>query len=60
MIATGIIRKYEENKADDVCEWKYDKHFEFAKSKCGSIDTHRIEFKKLKYCPYCGKKIKVI
>ena len=52
-----IIRKYEENK-DDVCEWKYDKHFEFAKSKCGSIDTHRIEFKKLKYCPYCGKKIK--
>ena len=44
----------------DVCEWKYDKHFEFAKSKCGSIDTHRIEFKKLKYCPYCGKKIKVV
>lgn len=45
---------------DDVCEWEYDKHFEFAKSKCGSIDTHRIEFKKLKYCPYCGKKIKVV
>ena len=46
--------------SDDVCEWKYDKHFEFAKSKCGSIDTHRIEFKKLKYCPYCGKKIKAV
>lgn len=45
---------------DDVCEWEYDKHFEFAKSKCGSIDTKRIEFKKLKYCPYCGKKIKVV
>ena len=43
--------------SDDVCEWSYDKHFEFAKSECGSIDTHRIEFKKLKYCPYCGKKI---
>ena len=54
---TVVLRKY---KADDVCEWKYDKHFEFAKSKCGSIDTHRIEFKKLKYCPYCGKKIKVV
>ena len=46
--------------SDDVCEWEYDKHFEFAKSKCGSIDTHRIEFNKLKYCPYCGKKIKVV
>ena len=57
---TIVLRKYEENKADDVCEWKYDKHFEFAKSECGSIDTHRIEFKKLKYCPYCGKKIKVV
>ena len=54
-----ILRKYEENK-DDVCEWEYDKHFEFAKSKCGSMDTHRIEFKKLKYCPYCGKRIKVV
>lgn len=52
-----ILRKYE---ADDVCEWEYDKHFEFAKSECGSIDTHRIEFNKLKYCPYCGKKIKVV
>lgn len=46
--------------SDDVCEWQYDKHFEFAKSKCGSIDTHRIEFKELKYCPYCGKKIKIV
>ena len=46
--------------SDDVCEWSYDKHFEFAKSECGSIDTHRIEFMKLKYCPYCGKKIKVV
>ena len=51
--------KRETDVSDDVCKWEYDKHFEFAKSKCGSIDTHRIEFNKLKYCPYCGKKIKV-
>lgn len=44
--------------SDDVCEWSYDTQFEFAKSKCGFIDTHRITFMKLKYCPYCGKKIK--
>ena len=51
-----LAREY----VDNVCEWEYNKHFEFAKSKCGSIDTHRIEFKKLNYCPYCGKKIKVV
>lgn len=45
---------------DDVCEWEYDDSFEFAKSNCGSMDTHRIDFRKLKYCPYCGKKIKVV
>lgn len=55
-----VLRKYIEHISDDVCEWEYNKHFEFAKSKCGSIDTHRIEFKKLKYCPYCSKKIKVV
>ena len=53
IIKQGIV-------SDDVCEWSYDKHFEFAKSECGSMDTHRIEFKKLKYCPYCGKRIKVV
>ena len=50
----------DEEVSDDTCEWKYDKHFEFANSKCGSIDTHGIEFKKLKYCPRCGKKIKIV
>lgn len=45
---------------DDVCEWKYNDEFEFAKSECGTIDTHRIAFRKLKFCPYCGKKIKAV
>ena len=54
-----ILRKYEENK-DDVCEWEHDIQFEFAKSKCGFMDTRRIEFMQLKYCPYCEKKIKVV
>ena len=54
-----ILRKYEENK-DNVCEWEHNIQFEFAKSKCGFIDTRRITFTKLKYCPYCGKKIKVV
>ena len=46
--------------SDYVCEWEYDNSFEFAKSNCGSMDTKRIDFRKLKYCPYCGKKIKVV
>lgn len=52
-----ILRKYEENK-DNVCEWEHNIQFEFAKSKCGFMDTRRITFMKLKYCPYCGKKIR--
>lgn len=45
---------------NDVCEWKHDAEFKFAKSQCGFIDTHRIDFRKFKYCPYCGKKIKMV
>ena len=52
-----IMRKYEENK-DDVCEWEHNTQFEYATSKCGFMDTRRIKFMKLKYCPYCGKKIR--
>lgn len=54
MVKRGIVSD------NDVCEWKYNDEFEFAKSECGTIDTHRIAFRKLKFCPYCGKKIKVV
>lgn len=41
---------------DDVCEWKYINDFELVsenhESKC-------IEGYDYKYCPYCGKKIRV-
>ena len=56
-----IIRKFEENK-DDVCEWKdykdgieHSYHIgccEEAFSQC--YETN------FKFCPYCGKKIKVV
>lgn len=42
--------------SDDVCEWKYINDFELVsenhESKC-------IEGYDYKYCPYCGKKIKI-
>ena len=42
------------------CEWKYDESYEYAESACGSMDTHRIDFSKLKFCPFCGKRIKIL
>ena len=43
--------------SDDVCEWKYINDFELVsenhESKC-------IEGYDYKYCPYCGKRIKVV
>ena len=44
-------------ETNSVCEWTLDDSFKIATSNCGSIDTHRIDFKKFKYCPYCGKKL---
>ena len=57
---TIVLRKYEENEADYVCDWKYS-------SLTGNWDSDR--HKKVikdaiacdwKVCPYCGKKIKVV
>ena len=64
-----IIRKYEENKADDVCEWKYTKEImDNAEFKVGcnqnalkrGIVPNNFSYHDFKYCPYCGKKIKVV
>ena len=58
-----ILRKYEENKSDDVCEWEKDEHSENDNPAEWIICPHkpkRIFSKDIKYCPYCGKKIKVV
>ena len=54
-----ILRKYEENESDDVCEWKVKSNYYV--TKC-SHDTDVMYGLKqdFKYCPYCGKKIKVV
>ena len=49
--------------ADDVCEWiKYDYRTIFPKNHDANNPYWRIpdNTDKLKYCPYCGKKIKVM
>ena len=50
-------------EADDVCEWiKYDYRTIFPKNHDANNPYWRIpdNTDKLKYCPYCGKKIKVV
>ena len=46
-------------KVKKHCEWLYDSKYEWAKSECGFLDTHRIKFTSFKYCPYCRKEIKI-
>ena len=62
--AIEIVKQggYEENK-DDVCEWiKYDYRTICPKNHDANNPYWRIpdNTDKLKYCPYCGKKIKVV
>ena len=56
-----ILRKYEENKSDDVCEWTSTQINNEWKPSCEPNSTYNVFgvawFRK---CPYCGKKIKVV
>ena len=54
-----VLRKYEESKSDDVCEWKQDDMCETVYRVCGGCFTSAYQ-KDFKFCPYCGKKIKVV
>lgn len=45
--------------SDDVCEWKQDNMCEKVYMVCGGCFTSAYQ-KDFKYCPYCGKKIKVV
>ena len=52
-----ILRKYEENKTVDVCEWELDG--DNLITGCGDyFNTYDNCTDKFKYCPRCGKKIK--
>ena len=55
---TIVLRKYEENKADDVCEWTKSKDYPFYWFV--GCDGCEVNHKQGDYCPRCGKKIKVL
>ena len=48
-----------EEISDDVCEWKLTdtKNLMPYKTACGNEDLYDSHYK---YCPYCGKKIKIV
>ena len=45
--------------SDDACEWKQDSMCEKVYRVCGGCFTSVYQ-KDFKFCPYCGKKIKVV
>ena len=52
-----ILRKYEENKSDDVCKW----YIQNSDYKCNAhAETYDSRVLDWNICPYCGKKIKVV
>lgn len=54
-----ILRKYEENKSNYVCEWKLDG--DNLITSCGDyFNLYDNCTEKFNYCPKCGKKIKVV
>ena len=56
LINTGVINITE---SDDVCEWKQDNMCEKVYRVCDGCFTSAYQ-KDFKFCPYCGKKIKVV
>lgn len=51
------------NIYDDVCEWRYNEDECYFESSCGHLHIFMSDGPKeneYSYCPYCGKKIKVV
>lgn len=56
-----IESKIDITEPTKYCEWVHDIMYDVATSRCGKImDTHRVSIEEMKYCPYCGKEIKII
>ena len=55
-----ILRKYEENKSDDVCEWEYANNGEFIRNPHTKRTFSNEPSMQNVYCNTCGKKIKVV
>ena len=61
-IAMAIINKLAEEYNNDVCEWERyeEKRIFFKHCTYRNEDIDEFSISKFKFCPYCGKKIKVV
>ena len=58
--AMAIVNKLAEEYNNDFCEWKpYKSEFYSYKSKCNALFPRKCG-DEYEFCPYCGKKIKVV
>ena len=60
--AIAIVNQLEEEYNNDFCEWNYDGAMY---ERCPHTETlfariHNCDEKIFKFCPYCGKRIKVV
>lgn len=59
--ATEIVNQLAEEYNNDFCEWQPNKQFNcFLKSPHEGVGITQGEKGLFKFCPYCGKKIKVV
>jgi hypothetical protein len=59
--AIEIVKKLASEHNNGFCEWKADEKFDwFIKSPHEGIGLTKEEHNLYKFCPYCGKKIKVV
>ena len=59
---TEIVSQLAKEYNDDFCRWeKYkDKHMYYNNCKWRNEDIDEYTVSQFKFCPYCGKKIKVV
>ena len=59
-VAILIVNELAEEYNNDFCEWKpYKSEFYSYKSKCNALFPRKCG-DEYEFCPYCGKKIKVV
>lgn len=59
--AIEIVNQLAEEYNNDFCEWEYDDYEDSWQTSCGtSFSLCDSDKEVTHYCPYCGKKIKVV
>jgi len=55
-----IVNQLAEEHNNDFCEWKIGEYGDSWKPNCCDDAYYLLGVRKFEFCPYCGKKIKVV